>query len=113
MLWLQLAIMTSVGTSCFMMRCALQILLSTQKHQLHDRSTWFVVIVYYALLEIIPALSVMYFNRRLPPRRTPRRLSATRPPIRGGRLFGSKAFGADVPAAGEDSLTASLLERDV
>lgn len=94
--------MTSVGTSCFMSRCALQILLSTEKRQLHDRGTWLVVVVYYALLEILPAVSVLYFTRRLPQSRRP---AATRSPIRGGRLFGSKAFDAD----GSEQLTKSLL----
>jgi hypothetical protein len=101
---LQLAIMTSVGTSCFMTRCALQILLATEKRQLHDRGTWLVVVVYYALLEILPTVSVLYFNRRLP---QSRRVPATRSPIRGGRLFGSKAFEAD----DDGQMTKSLLRN--
>lgn len=101
--------MTSVGTSCFMTRCALQIFLSTEERQLHDHSTWFVVVVYYALLEIVPALSVLYFNRRLPPRRRPSRLSATSTPIRGGRLFFGRDMGADSASDGGDPLRKSLL----
>ncbi|POM66633.1 Hypothetical protein PHPALM_17479 [Phytophthora palmivora] len=103
----ELAIMTSVGTSCFMTRCGLQIYLSTEKRQLHDRSTWFVVVVYYVLLEIVPALSVLYFNRRLPPRRRPGGLSATSSPIRGGRLFFGKGMGVD--KSDGDPLRKSLL----
>ncbi|KAG3114711.1 hypothetical protein PI124_g6501 [Phytophthora idaei] len=105
----ELAIMTSVSTSCFMTRCGLQIYLSTEKKQLHDQSTWFVVVVYYALLEIVPALSVLYFDRRLPPRRRPGGLSATSSPIRGGRLFFGKGMGADSATDGGDPLRKSLL----
>ncbi|KAG7396465.1 hypothetical protein PHYBOEH_002231 [Phytophthora boehmeriae] len=105
----ELAIMTSVGTSCFMTRCALQIYLSTEERQLHDRTTWFVVVVYYVLLEIIPALSVLYFNRRLPPRRRTGGLAATSSPIRGGRLFFGRAMGTDNTSDGGDPLRKSLL----
>ncbi|CAI5704782.1 unnamed protein product [Peronospora effusa] len=105
----ELAIMTPVGTSCFMTRCALQIFLSTEKRQLHDHSTWFVVVVYYALLEIIPALSVLYFNRRLPRRRTPGGLSATSRPIRGRGVFFGKVMGADSAFDANDPLRESLL----
>lgn len=87
-----------------MTRCALQILLSTEKRQLHDRGTWLVVVVYYALLEILPTVSVLYFNRRLP---QTRRSPATRSPIRGGKLFGSKAFETD----GDGQMTKSLLRH--
>ncbi|KAK1948020.1 Tobamovirus multiplication protein 3 [Phytophthora citrophthora] len=104
----ELTIMTTVGTSCFMARCGLQIYLSTEKKQLHDQSTWFVVVVYYALLEIVPALSVLYFNRRLPPRRRPGGLSATSSPIRGGTLFFGKGMGAD-NTSNADPLRKSLL----
>eukprot|EP00644_Phytophthora_capsici_P000184 jgi/Phyca11/525567/estExt2_fgenesh1_pm.C_PHYCAscaffold_40105 len=76
--------------------------------QLHDQSTWFIVVVHYALLEIVPALSVLYFNRRLPPRRRPGGLSATSSPIRGGRLFFGKDMGAD-NTSNADPLRKSLL----
>uniref|UniRef100_A0AAV1VL58 THH1/TOM1/TOM3 domain-containing protein n=1 Tax=Peronospora matthiolae TaxID=2874970 RepID=A0AAV1VL58_9STRA len=102
----ELVNITSIGTSCFMTRCALQIILSTEKRQLHDRSTWFVVVVYYALLEIVPALSVLYFNRRLPTRRESSSLSATSRPIRGCGIF----FGTDrADHDGDNSLEKSLL----
>ncbi|KAG1700162.1 hypothetical protein DVH05_011971 [Phytophthora capsici] len=104
----ELTIMTTVGTSCFMTRCGLQIYLSTERKQLHDQSTWFIVVVHYALLEIVPALSVLYFNRRLPPRRRPGGLSATSSPIRGGRLFFGKDMGAD-NTSNADPLRKSLL----
>ncbi|CAH0477170.1 unnamed protein product [Peronospora belbahrii] len=107
----ELAVITSVGTSCFMTRCALQILLSTERRQLHDHSTWFVVVVYYALLEIVPALSVLYFNCRLPPCRTRGGLPATSRPIRGRSLFYSKGMGADSASDGRDSLRTSLLRE--
>uniref|UniRef100_M4B6L3 THH1/TOM1/TOM3 domain-containing protein n=1 Tax=Hyaloperonospora arabidopsidis (strain Emoy2) TaxID=559515 RepID=M4B6L3_HYAAE len=102
----ELVNITSIGTSCFMTRCALQIILSTEKRQLHDRSTWFVVVIYYALLEIVPALSVLYFNRRLPTRRESSGLSATSRPIRGCGIF----FGTDrADHDGDNSLEKSLL----
>ncbi|TDH65258.1 uncharacterized protein CCR75_008417 [Bremia lactucae] len=103
----ELAAMTIVGTSCFMTRCGLQIYLSTEKRQLHDRSTWFVVVVYYAVLEIVPALSVLYFNRRLPPRQ--KLASPIRGPIRGGRLFFGQGMGVISAYDEEDSLRKSLL----
>ncbi|CEG49589.1 Domain of unknown function DUF1084 [Plasmopara halstedii] len=101
----ELATMTSIGTFCFMTRCGLQIFLSTEKRQLHDHSTWLVVVVYYALLEIVPALSVLYFNRRLPIRRRPSKAS----PIRGGTLFLSQGIGIDSATDREDSMRKSLL----
>ncbi|CAI5741366.1 unnamed protein product [Hyaloperonospora brassicae] len=102
----ELVNITSIGTSCFMTRCALQVVLSTEKRQLHDRSTWFVVVVYYAVLEIVPALSVLYFNRRLPTRRASSSLSATSKPIRGcGIFFGTGRGDCD----GNDPLEQSLL----
>lgn len=94
-----------------MTRCALQIFLSTEKRQLHDRSTWFVVVVYYALLEIVPALSVLYFNRRLPLRRTRGGMSATSRPIRGRGLFFGNGIGTDSAFNANDPLRKSLLRR--
>lgn len=95
--------MTSICTSCFMTRCTVQIVLSTEKQQLHDSSTWFIVFVYYALLELFPSIAILYFNRRLPLRRRSRGNS-------GGRtrsLFFSK--GIDHSAAPDDTLRTSLL----
>ncbi|GAB9462689.1 Tobamovirus multiplication protein 3-like [Globisporangium polare] len=99
----ELAYMTCICTSCFMTRCALQIVLSTEKKQLHDSSTWFIVFVYYALLEIFPAISILYFNRRLPLRRRSRGSSGNRT----RSLFFSK--GIDHSATPDDPLRASLL----
>lgn len=96
--------MTSICTSCFMTRCGLQIFLSTEEKQLHDSSTWFVVFVYYALLEIFPSISILYFNRRLPLRRRQQGVAAGRGR---GSLFFSK--GIDHNAAPDDSLRVSLL----
>ncbi|TYZ64842.1 hypothetical protein PybrP1_008145 [[Pythium] brassicae (nom. inval.)] len=99
----ELAVMTSICTSCFMTRCTLQLLLSTETQQLHDRSTWLVVFAYYALLELVPSLAILYFNRRLPLRRRSRGNS-------GGRtrsLFFSK--GVDHSPPHDDTLRTSLL----
>uniref|UniRef100_K3WPV5 THH1/TOM1/TOM3 domain-containing protein n=1 Tax=Globisporangium ultimum (strain ATCC 200006 / CBS 805.95 / DAOM BR144) TaxID=431595 RepID=K3WPV5_GLOUD len=105
----ELALMTSICTSCFMTRCGLEMFLSTEKHQLHDSSTWFIVFVYYALLEIFPSISILYFNRRLPLRRR-RQLGGAR--ARNGRrsLFFSK--GIDHDAQPDRSLRASLLHSE-
>lgn len=93
-----------------MTRCALQIYFSTEKDQLHDRSTWFLVIVYYALLEIIPSLAILYFNRRIPARR---RISAHAPIVSGRWFGGGSAFNADSGAAIDDPLRKSLLHSDL
>lgn len=102
-MFVQLAYMTCICTSCFMTRCTLQIVLSTEKKQLHDSSTWFIVFVYYALLEIFPAISILYFNRRLPLRRRSRGSSGNRT----RSLFFSK--GIDHSASPDDPLRARLL----
>ncbi|GLD94941.1 hypothetical protein PINS_up003566 [Pythium insidiosum] len=66
----ELALMTTVCSSCFLIRSGLQIYLSQEDVQLHDRSTWVLIVAYYALLEIAPSVTVLYFNRRIPiPRR--------------------------------------------
>lgn len=87
-----------------MTRCTLQVVLSTETPQLHDRSTWLVVVAYYALLELVPSLAILYFNRRLPLRRRSRGNS-------GGRtrnLFFSK--GVDHSSSPhDDALRTSLL----
>lgn len=67
----ELAIMTTICSSSFLTRSILQIFLSRESTQLHDRSTWFLLIVYYAVLEIIPCVTILYFNRRLPVQRRP------------------------------------------
>lgn len=92
-----------------MTRCALQIYFSTEKDQLHDRSTWFLVIVYYALLEIIPSLAILYFNRRIPARR---RIS-THAPIVSGRWFGGSVLTTNSGGAIDDPLRKSLLRSEL
>ncbi|TMW68777.1 hypothetical protein Poli38472_006245 [Pythium oligandrum] len=105
----ELAIMTSVCSTCFLTRSGLQIYLSREHEQLHDRSSWFLVLVYYALLEIVPSITVLYFNRRLPVRRRPGG-SGTNTPIGGGRsrLFLFKGNDSDA-LDGDDQLTKRLL----
>jgi hypothetical protein len=61
--------MTTVCTSCFIIRSFIQVVLSSEEKQLHDQSTWLIVIIYYALLEILPSIAILFFNRRLPMRR--------------------------------------------
>ncbi|TMW66634.1 hypothetical protein Poli38472_014610 [Pythium oligandrum] len=102
-------IMTSVCSTCFLTRSGLQIYLSREHEQLHDRSSWFLVLVYYALLEIVPSITVLYFNRRLPVRRRPGG-SGTNTPIGGGRsrLFLFKGNDRDA-LDGDDQLTKRLL----
>ncbi|TMW66608.1 hypothetical protein Poli38472_014584 [Pythium oligandrum] len=103
------AIMTSVCSTCFLTRSGLQIYLSREHEQLHDRSSWFLVLVYYALLEIVPSITVLYFNRRLPVRRRPGG-SGINTPIGGGRsrLFLFKGNDRDA-LDGDDQLTKRLL----
>lgn len=102
----QLALMTSICTSCFTTRCFLQLILSTETQQLHDANTWFIVVVYYALLELVPSLAILFFNRRLPRRRRSRGASgASRRTARS--LFFSKAI--DHSGGSDDALRASLL----
>jgi hypothetical protein len=110
----ELAIMTTICSSCFLLRSALQIFLSREHVQLHNRSTWFLMLLYYAVLEVIPSVTILYFNRRLPLRRgrPGGGGSRTSTPIAGSdggsRLFSFKRN--DAAATSPDPLRKSLLD---
>ncbi|DBA02866.1 TPA: hypothetical protein N0F65_005893 [Lagenidium giganteum] len=109
----ELALMTTVCSSCFIARCLLQLVLSTESKQLHDSSTWFLLFIYYAFLEIVPAISILYFNRRLPLRRRKDGTgSAASTPIAAARSFFGRSSTPDaLSPGGSDSLRKSLLHN--
>nr|CCA20930.1 conserved hypothetical protein [Albugo laibachii Nc14] len=65
----ELMIMTIACTSCFLTRSIMQLLISEETHQLHDRASWFIVTMYYGALELIPSITTLYYNRHIPTRR--------------------------------------------
>lgn len=62
----QVAMVTSVWTSCFTLRSIILLLLSVQQQQLHERFSWMVIAVYFGLLEVIPCLLILYYYRHVP-----------------------------------------------
>lgn len=62
----QVAMVTSVWTSCFTLRSIILLLLSLQQQQLHQRFSWIVIAVYFGLLEVVPCLLILYYYRHVP-----------------------------------------------
>ncbi|KAL0587078.1 hypothetical protein ABG067_003418 [Albugo candida] len=62
----ELMVMTIACTSCFLTRSVIQIFISEETHQLHDRASWFIITMYYGALELIPSITTLYYNRHIP-----------------------------------------------
>ena len=62
----EVAIVTSVWTTCFTLRSVAMLWLSVQKQHLHEEMNWFVIVMYFGVFEIVPCSVVLYYYRRVP-----------------------------------------------
>ncbi|OQR81180.1 hypothetical protein ACHHYP_16711 [Achlya hypogyna] len=58
--------MTAICTTCFTSRSIVVIYLSQAHVQLAHHLTWLVILLFYALLELLPIVAILHFHRRFP-----------------------------------------------